>query len=1135
MELDMVRPTLLIGLGGTGQRVLAEVKRRMQGFDGTAPPEVRFLAIDTATTLVEGADTLDPQREFVALPSYLATFLQEVRGWREGPTPATAADHISSWLDYDYWLSSVPGSVLNLASGSPVSRPLARLALFSSMSRPYSSAIVSALRTAVLDVRSRGYQPSFQVALVASLAGGTGSGLFIDVAHLIKTMADLEGAIARTSAYLFLPELFLPLVSNPTLAQTGAATYAALRELSRFYDASSLKRGIPLYYTPPNETGTQLDKGCLKVPPFDSVYLFDRLDREHGEFQVDVATQLATTALLAGIDDEAGILSEQHIANREAVRVNTFGRGPAGTLSVGLIGSYTLELPVAQLVEIWARSLADDLLQAAVGPETAMFDAPGESQVEGAFAALATSLELWSRGDWHDLPSAEEISEIFIYPLKKQISRQLLTAVYNYSVIWNDYNEAKRGNSSSQSFGVSVGQSVEAFLTRHIGTPDANSGELTGGDLAGMWSSFIESKAADFQAQLREAVRASLDQPGPGGMRSILISLRTLQRQIAMREADYRQTRGALREKINALRDSLKQYSLSTPRPAFLPADKAIQEYLEKYQVVLDLEQQYIGLDWALRFLQLSGSNLDSAITELSACISVLVDSPQSVVNQLKREKGEMELGLTGRATSATMQFAWDGAWVDSVYATYMGQGAIVHDLLPSAHWDLTPAPAPLPGSPGATTPQGATGTIKLSITQNEDTQAFEVPLSGDPHASQGFADLLTFCRGPFKRAFEQESVLKYLKVVHGAGSSNGEINELGKLIHQGAQRGSPTLYEAGDADEAVFYYLVASPSGVADPQEREAEQQFLNQLQGAIAISANRREHELTLVRSSNRHALTLLAFRELVSLEHLSSNKPYRREYEHLDEQARKQLHVFPPEASAVCYEADLRKLLPPRVLNLLEDWPMFRLFAAYWAYGQFATQPRLVYWQAQVDKSGATDAGSEGARGQWRLGWTSLTDQPNRSRQEDYVLSSSSTRHALLEACEAFVLDKSAYSPDAGYPQALPPVDVLTRALEQAQQGDFNRRLTTGELDKSNPKLAPYRDYLDDDGLPPAVEAVARLLALDEALAGLDLLGSRFEARHGPDVELELALHDMLRAELRVQQQALKRSLRAVQPSS
>ncbi|HKP76462.1 MAG TPA: tubulin-like doman-containing protein [Longimicrobiaceae bacterium] len=248
--IERIRPTLLIGLGGTGREVLLRVRQRMVERYGVPRfPAMAHLWIDTdvddpegvtgkpkdfltAESRLEGPECLDATINADQFLSYFADAQQN--------------PHIFSWI---YPGVRRSGSVLH---GARAVRPLGRLAFFH-RAEEIRRRIVNAVRD-ITDARRReemreryGIEvatDSVQAVLVFSVAGGTGSGMFLDTAFMLRHLAR-TGQIPSVNSlgFLVLPSVFAP----PTVENERfyANAYAALKELE-YYSARKDQRHDPV-------------------------------------------------------------------------------------------------------------------------------------------------------------------------------------------------------------------------------------------------------------------------------------------------------------------------------------------------------------------------------------------------------------------------------------------------------------------------------------------------------------------------------------------------------------------------------------------------------------------------------------------------------------------------------------------------------------------------------------------------------------------------------------------------------------------------------------------------------------------------------------------------------------------------
>lgn len=232
-----LRPTLVIGLGGTAAQLLRQLRQRIGDRLGAVAdvPAIKLLLIDTDPQTLY--DVRSDQNQTNGMERVLAP-LRSAADYR-----AQGQQH-RRWISRR-WLFNVPR---NLQTGGL--RPLGRLALLSN-----KSTVKSALRTAIqkivaeksscIDGRRVNGPP--RILLVASISGGAGSGMLLDVAYAARAELQRAGSVHGTVEGLLLHST--PVGSDRDKAILNAV--ATLRELNHYCQYGSFYPGEPLFEIPP--------------------------------------------------------------------------------------------------------------------------------------------------------------------------------------------------------------------------------------------------------------------------------------------------------------------------------------------------------------------------------------------------------------------------------------------------------------------------------------------------------------------------------------------------------------------------------------------------------------------------------------------------------------------------------------------------------------------------------------------------------------------------------------------------------------------------------------------------------------------------------------------------------------------
>jgi hypothetical protein len=227
--------TILIGLGGSGSKVLLHVRRLMLERFGAADAleGVAFLSIDT-----------DIQSQTVAADQESKSLLDRSLAFEKDERVNLKVDfksfvganivhhaHIREWWDE----SALPSADFNLEQGAGQIRPLARLAFFTNraaiqgaLARAYTKVSSNRITGDRVDMTS-----SVRVVIVAGLAGGTGSGLILDLPALVQhELQARERPIVE--GFFVLPGGFRTVEKETSYPKLAANGYAALRELNHY-------------------------------------------------------------------------------------------------------------------------------------------------------------------------------------------------------------------------------------------------------------------------------------------------------------------------------------------------------------------------------------------------------------------------------------------------------------------------------------------------------------------------------------------------------------------------------------------------------------------------------------------------------------------------------------------------------------------------------------------------------------------------------------------------------------------------------------------------------------------------------------------------------------------------------------
>ncbi len=286
---ERLRPTLWLGIGGTAAVILRRLRRRLHArFDNlSALPSLQMLLLDTDRETIARAVQEDEECPFQDCETFLAP-LRKSQEYRE------RSEEYLRWLSRR-WLYNIPYS-----GRTEGFRPLGRLALVDHMGE-IAAKLHDILKTITapesLEATSKAAglefpDPTPRVFLIASISGGTGSGMAFDVAHLLR----------RTLEHLGLPTLgvcgmFTHSTSRVSERKTIAIAdaYAWLREWE-YWQANGNSR---------DAAGCWTAAGNGHAPPFSQTYLI-HLGDEIGEQELENAADDVAAYLYLDVATTAG-------------------------------------------------------------------------------------------------------------------------------------------------------------------------------------------------------------------------------------------------------------------------------------------------------------------------------------------------------------------------------------------------------------------------------------------------------------------------------------------------------------------------------------------------------------------------------------------------------------------------------------------------------------------------------------------------------------------------------------------------------------------------------------------------------------------------------------------------------------
>ncbi|HXH12868.1 MAG TPA: tubulin-like doman-containing protein [Alphaproteobacteria bacterium] len=288
-----LRPTLVVGIGGTGYLGVTAIKEKMLRMLPELVEEgfVRFQVIDTPSQKIRKL----PPSEYFSCGGYNANRILDAMH-REH-----TYEHIRPWFPP----TLRPGQI---SSGAEGIRPVGRLCFF--LRRRRIEEILVGKMRALLDeslprrAAELGVRyitgEGLDIHVISSICGGTGSGMLLDLVYNLHWWAGKLTDGVRVDGHLVLPEAFNVIGSKDKLRKNG---YATLAEID--------------YFTRTGEWRADYGDEMMELTnqaPFRYTYLLDG-QTEEGTIDIESLAGVIGEAVLTFIYSPVGKQIEERAAN----------------------------------------------------------------------------------------------------------------------------------------------------------------------------------------------------------------------------------------------------------------------------------------------------------------------------------------------------------------------------------------------------------------------------------------------------------------------------------------------------------------------------------------------------------------------------------------------------------------------------------------------------------------------------------------------------------------------------------------------------------------------------------------------------------------------------------------------------
>jgi len=338
--------TVIIGVGGVGQSVVAFAKRRMLDTYGEIPPAIEFLAMD--------ADVGDASLRLDAA-DFVQISLKDPAGFLK------AHPEVGEWLDD----GNIPLQSFKegIDRGAGQIRQMGRLAFMSQLPQVvqlvrHKLNKIMSWEVAAGEAAARWHVSSAPPSIIicGSIAGGTGSGVMLDLAAALRSMP--EASDREIVGYFVLPGVFMGKDRTHFVEENS---YAFLKELDFFTSEVTEVQKHPDLFS--------YSVGAVKysmAAPFDRVMLIDNERQDCIRF--DDPADLAEAVALAVLTTTGGPIGESIdavLCNPPDTRAWDGGKRPL----YSTFGVCEVHYPSGLFADYGSAVFADRLAQRLVIPE----------------------------------------------------------------------------------------------------------------------------------------------------------------------------------------------------------------------------------------------------------------------------------------------------------------------------------------------------------------------------------------------------------------------------------------------------------------------------------------------------------------------------------------------------------------------------------------------------------------------------------------------------------------------------------------------------------------------------------------------------------------------------------------------
>jgi len=372
----MANPILAIGVGGTGMKILVKAKERLIEAYGSVPRQVSFLGIDTQPyNSVHDPFCgvgLNTQAQDIRPPEYIKIVTDDQQNVRDCFRRKDEGELAYQWVNQEKISRTIFSPAQHfIKEGAGQIRPIGRMAVFLNhqavrtevdKSLEYLFNQVNELRRIREEAeRSEEYRNISNnveraavenelgkclIFICGSNAGGTGSGVLMDIAHIVQASSKDRNVSVQIMGLIVCPDVF---ASSEKLDTSNGMAF--LRELDRLTRPvkGQVGKELPRYLFFQNKAKSKPKP--MDVSPFDNIFLFGSKNRSNRMLVPQLNQVLDRVVTPAAADFIVAHTDEIFAGRISIVRANwparyyAENRGEKGLWPYAAVGTKTLIFP----------------------------------------------------------------------------------------------------------------------------------------------------------------------------------------------------------------------------------------------------------------------------------------------------------------------------------------------------------------------------------------------------------------------------------------------------------------------------------------------------------------------------------------------------------------------------------------------------------------------------------------------------------------------------------------------------------------------------------------------------------------------------------------------------------------------